>query len=275
MDGHTGFVAGSTGVIKLTADGGISWTDVSAATDEEFRALYFLDYNIGFACTYQGSIWKTTDAGNAWELVYSSADQKTIWSIVMINQSQGWATGADGLILHTTEGGNTWTEQSSGTSYNLRSIVFSGEEMGFVAGDHGTLLRTDNGGESWYPKDLPVQEDLYAIHLLEYPQLIAAGYNGSLLIGSEYMVGIKSEDLFASVKIFPNPTSDQLTIELPDSFKANEGSLCVYSMAGKEIVRQKTTGEKSILDVSNFPNGLYFLQITIGDQNLTSKFIKN
>jgi hypothetical protein len=41
------------------------------------------------------------------------------------------------------------------------------------------------------------------------------------------------------------------------------------------MVRGKISGEKTILDVSNFPDGLYFLQVAIQDQFLTSKFIKN
>ncbi len=87
-------------------------------------------------------------------------------------------------------------------------------------------------------------------------------------------VGIENTELQSKLKVFPNPTSRMLTIQLPEGFK-HADLLTIYNTLG-EIVMQKdisASGNSFTIDVSNFIKGMYFLNINSLTTNITVKLI--
>jgi len=151
----------------------------------------FIDTNNGFAVGARGTILKTTDGGNNWELItgeteddlygvsFTDANIGTVvgnfgailrttdagshWTIQRDGMSDvlygvsftdannGTAVGSDGLILRTTNGGTNWIPQTGGTSNILNHVLFTDANNGTAVGDNGTILRTTNGGNNWAP----------------------------------------------------------------------------------------------------------------------------
>ena len=75
------------------------------------------------------------------------------------------------------------------------------------------------------------------------------------------------------IKLYPNPVSDNLTIENP--FIGNL-QLIVISQLGQQVLKQNQNTSITSLDVSTLSKGLYFLNITSENGNSqTLKFIKN
>ncbi|MCB0408933.1 MAG: T9SS type A sorting domain-containing protein [Flavobacteriales bacterium] len=71
--------------------------------------------------------------------------------------------------------------------------------------------------------------------------------------------------------IYPNPAKDNLNVMLPQN---NNLMLSIYSIDGK-LMEQKIIQQNSTIDVSEFPNGMYFIQAKNQDGKIfTSKFIK-
>ncbi len=71
--------------------------------------------------------------------------------------------------------------------------------------------------------------------------------------------------------IYPNPAKDNLNVMLPQN---NSLTLSIYSIEGK-LMEQKIIRQNSNIDVSEFPNGMYFIQAKNQDGKIfTSKFIK-
>ncbi len=60
------------------------------------------------------------------------------------------------------------------------------------------------------------------------------------------------------VKLFPNPTSDKITIE-SDNYK--NAVLKIFDNLGRQILQQNIIKSETILDISNFKTGQYLLQI--------------
>jgi Secretion system C-terminal sorting domain len=60
------------------------------------------------------------------------------------------------------------------------------------------------------------------------------------------------------VKLFPNPTSDKITIQ-SDNFKNT--TLQIFDNLGRQILQQNLTKSETVLDISNFQTGQYLLQI--------------
>ena len=70
----------------------------------------------------------------------------------------------------------------------------------------------------------------------------------------------------AQVSIFPNPTSTYVTINASEHIN----SVVLYSISGKQILETKS----NTLDISEFPPGIYFAQIHIGNRYISKKIIK-
>ncbi len=71
------------------------------------------------------------------------------------------------------------------------------------------------------------------------------------------------------MKIYPNPTTDQLVIE-----NAGTGDLTVLNMNGVVLLSQPTTGDKTVLDISRLPSGIYLLKATNVNTSSVTKFTK-
>jgi hypothetical protein len=73
-----------------------------------------------------------------------------------------------------------------------------------------------------------------------------------------------------SFEVYPNPTSNQLTINLLNYFV---GNLRIVDLTGK-VVKEHTDFAGGDIDVSNLVNGIYLVQLGNNEQWLSKKFIK-
>lgn len=85
-------------------------------------------------------------------------DDAPIHAIQMVDRTEGWAVGAEGVIWHTIDGGQHWERQPSGvrgTLYGLHFVtpytgwVVGREELPDGSGSSGIILITRDGGEKW------------------------------------------------------------------------------------------------------------------------------
>ena len=73
------------------------------------------------------------------------------------------------------------------------------------------------------------------------------------------------------VKLFPNPTSDKITIQ-SDNFKNT--TLQISDYLGRQILQQNINNAETILDLSNYSSGQYFLQLERDNKRVIYKIIK-
>jgi hypothetical protein len=71
-----------------------------------------------------------------------------------------------------------------------------------------------------------------------------------------------------AIQIFPNPTSDYLTISTDLKIKEFE----IHSIDGKLI--QISTGQKRIINIQNFDSGIYLLHLKTADKTFIKKVWK-
>jgi len=97
-------------IILKTLNGGINWTQIKS--DNSFRALHFVNANIGFAVsgyrqTTKAAIYKTVDGGTTW--TGNTSIVKELYSIYFIDENTGFSVGFDRdskiNILKTKNGG--------------------------------------------------------------------------------------------------------------------------------------------------------------------------
>jgi photosystem II stability/assembly factor-like uncharacterized protein len=122
--------------------------------------IEFVSESTGFIADYDGGIFKTTDGGNSWKQVASTA--LPFFDTHFVNANEGWAVGGNGscyetncippgaMILHTVDAGETWTRVNVNTANPMLfwSVWFVNQQLGFAVGGQ-SILRTTDGGETW------------------------------------------------------------------------------------------------------------------------------
>lgn len=92
--------------------------------------------------------------------------------------------------------------------------------------------------------------------------------------------GIDSNKLNIENKVFdfeliPNPTNGIFKVVFPNE-KIELNTIKIYNFSGEKII-EKTIENKNeqIIDLSNYPKGVYFIEVKDNDNSLTKKIIKN
>ena len=152
-------------------------------------------------------------------------------------------------------------------NYQLRLLNSSG----------GTLQTSNNSGTTNETITSTVTAGTYYARV--YPQGSANNatncYTLKVQLGSATMQELQAAEApKVTVKVFPNPVADKLTVYLTgDNTRKN---LLVYDVNGKIMYSQLVTDMFTILDVKKIPGGVYYLKLTDTDGKLlhSEKFVK-
>lgn len=79
-----------------------------------------------------------------------------------------------------------------------------------------------------------------------------------------------NENQYSILKLFPNPTSNNLSIELGESME----NITISDLSGKTIKQIKVEGTKTLIDVEDLTNGVYFIQISANGTISRASFVK-
>jgi len=92
---------------------------------------------------------------------------------------------------------------------------------------------------------------------------------------SNPFVGITSYPGYnTSLKVFPNPASNSITIEYPGMGYKTDGTVTIYGNTGQQVMRQKTKDLKTEIDVTDLPPGVYFVKLVSNNTITSGKFVK-
>ena len=83
-----------------STDGGLTFAQVKvfSGNTSSFCDLHFTDDNTGYVCA-GNKIYKTTDAGNTWNVVATLGGNATFGEIHFTDANHGWACGGEGVVL--------------------------------------------------------------------------------------------------------------------------------------------------------------------------------
>lgn len=140
-DKNKGYYAGYGSVFK-TVDKGGTFVPLDI-TGDYFVSISFPTTDIGYACGYNGGIYKTVNEGNSWDnLLKGNNDIKHnrhFNQMEFINVNEGYAVGNTGLIMFTKDGGWHWKQIKKFTDDNLYSIAIKNPQEIFVTSSSGNI----------------------------------------------------------------------------------------------------------------------------------------
>lgn len=117
-------------------------------------------------------------------------------------------------------------------------------------GNKTVFIKVNGGGHNWYvggSNDIDYTTEIY-----------------KFFIGEENEPTKVEENISDEVAIYPNPASDILNIAVD-----KEAELVIYNATGKEIKRFSASQSNSTIDISEIPNGIYFVVVDGHAQKLT------
>jgi photosystem II stability/assembly factor-like uncharacterized protein len=156
VDRDRGFLAGDSGSVVSTHDGGTTWNRFETGEREDFTSIRVVGASVWVA-GYNGTILHSGDAGRTWQRQPTFTTQM-IESIYFADPARGWAVGWSGLVLRTVDGGTTWQQVNvPGVWMTLSTVYFKDPQNGWVGGMNGVLLHSRDGGITWERQPVPVR----------------------------------------------------------------------------------------------------------------------
>lgn len=134
VDDKHGWIVGNGGTIIHTEDAGENWTTQKSGTTSTLYHVDFRNERQGWAVGERGTILRTIDGGQAWVSV-ESAVRSTLLSVQFVSGDDGWIVGRGGVILRSGDGGRTWVQQESTTKANLYALFMEKKNGWAVGAD--------------------------------------------------------------------------------------------------------------------------------------------
>ena len=78
-----------------------------------------------------------------------------------------------------------------------------------------------------------------------------------------------SEQALNNVKLYPNPTSGQLSIEAEGMTHVN-----VYDLVGQCVMQMTTDNGQATIDISQLHNGIYFIKVHSAKGSVIQRVVK-
>ena len=175
-----------------------------------------------------------------------------------------------------------YTQQNIGDSAYVRVIV---KKYNLLTKERDTVAWAEArlpAASSYTPLNISINEllpgvipdSIVIMFLSKHPDEQLA--TGLLIIDEISLFNPSGTDdvdiLISGMTILPNPTNGPVSLrELPKK----ELQYSVYNILGELVMDGKWSGStEAKLDLTDFENGLYFIQVQSGDQTLTKKVVK-
>ena len=196
-------------------------------------------YTPGATYTMQISVTDANKTRFGFELVALRSNNQQAGALTLVNSTNTalQTQSSKAYLTHrNASANNTWTFTWQAPATNVGPVTF------FMAGNAANGDNNTTG------------DNIYTA--------------SKVLTPAATNTGLK-EDQAAAVKVFPSPASARLNLELPEKPQ----TVKVLDLAGREVFNQSAAEATNAIDVSQYPNGTYFLQIEQEKSVLLKRFV--
>lgn len=288
FDENTGFVAGYNGALFRTSDGAESWQQIKTNSNDHLESIYMLSPEKGFAVGMNGVFYKMeniSDIIDNEETLQSVqlAEVDSLNKVYFIDDNTGFIGGSGGLMLKTNNGGSDWYETVVDADKTINSVVFSDESTGIAVGELMYIFLTTDGGENWTtisnghgPRALVWSQRYFGPP--DDRRLYMATEAGFFMLDVEDFINVVDLTDNSNFKVYV-AGNDILNVSYMNPMGEDTKILTVSDLQGKIMLEKRYSRSLSdeindIIDVSNWPKGVYFCRMLDGENMSVVKIIK-
>jgi photosystem II stability/assembly factor-like uncharacterized protein len=282
--------------IFTTIDGGADWealpqTQMPGALDEHFlspSSVFIFDDQIWFGGYTQGRIYYSDNRGQDWSIIPFPED---VVSYVAFRDTIGFGAFLDpannnSQLYKSLDKGQSWTKLNATNLMNpFRMAYISGTPGTLISSGLNNLMISNNWGENWDLMQGPSTNpsSLYpAVAFIDNTHGWLGGQVNSSSQGGVYkytgpaltVPGLDSDNV--SFRIFPNPASGSMTIEL-NTERSLPVTAQLLEISGKIAGSWSfTSGIETLhypVNLDGIQSGIYILKLSIGDVISFNKLI--
>ena len=125
------------------------------------------------------------------------------------------------------------------------------------------IYHTSNAGASWSAAPDTINAFLNSLHAPTPVDAWAVGAGGAIYKGAPNNIGLEENEL-VNVKVYPNPASDFVTIEVPSDHNAAM-NYAIFNVLGSVVANGTfETSGKYDLNIESLTTGVYYIQLDNG-----------
>lgn len=187
IDSLNVFVAGDSGKILKTANGGNSWQVLNFPSDKTVNDIFFYSANHGWAITmnvlsppFGSNIFYTNNGGQSWSEASRFFEDIFLTTISFYDSLNGICGSASGDMIKSSDGGINWdvVEDTVITGLPILSLNYHSPKFVFGSGGHidfaGGIFSSSDYGASWNLK-LVGPEPIQHLHVFDSLNIIGVG----------------------------------------------------------------------------------------------------
>lgn len=247
-------------------------------------AFNHFDNDIIYVATQYGNIFTSNDAGSTFTQVQNSTVEghylygsclypsKLDPNIVFLSGS-GY-TGAS--VLKSTDGGLSYHPMSEGLPPTLVFAIEPNEDESliFAATEAGPYVYISED-QSWYPlSGLSAPSTGYwSVEYLPETKTARFGTYGRGIWDfeiEELILDVKSKESRIDVNIYPNPASENITIDLNGQYQTE---IKIINTKGV-LIKSEIINETATIDISDFAMGSYYIYFIVNESPVVKSFVK-
>jgi hypothetical protein len=268
--------------VKQTYDGGYIIAGSTASFGAGGSDVYIVKTDSG------GNVqWSKTFGGTADDIGYS-IQQTTDGGYIVSGSTKSFGANGAYMIRTDNSGNIQWSRAVIGSDFrsveqthdggyilagsifitpgNVDILIVKTDSLG-NAGCNEIDPATITGNPATQSLGTSTQISPITFPLTIYPPLIVfdIGTDSTLCT----TVVVNETQATASVNIFPNPTTNYLTIET-----SQKATIEIINIQGQIIKTLQTTEDKINVDVSALPGGVYIIKLNTAERSVVRKFVK-
>lgn len=171
---------------------------------------------------------------------------------------QGTSSNRDGIGSWI----QAYTDGNPQNRYTLAGEGYTSQNSNYEFFGFGTETLIDSLKVTWLSGTVDILYDV--------------AVNQSLTIVEGSSLSIDTYNLESNIKLYPNPSSNGIfQLKLTFENLNKEYSYKIFDAMGRELLAEKILVEELSIDLSKYNSGIYFIEITNGQNAISKKLVKN
>lgn len=273
---NSNFYVCGTGGVFYSSDNATTWQNITMSGLSQASAIIAVGNTIFSSFIFPSSVgvYKSTNNGVNWTLIDTTSGLKDsrIRKFFLINNLIFATSDFNGNVYRSNDNGNMWLKVNGlpATGWNKTYQIIEKNGIFIMAHNNGVYTSMDNG-INWTnigctePSSLAIIGDTL---------FVGTGYGIWKRSLTQIITSITETQDYNNIKIFPNPATNKLDLELQQIKDLKNSTLSIYDIQGQLMLQQTIEQTKIELNITHFSKGIYVIKLKNNKKSIVSKFIK-